>query len=48
MIPAVHQSDKPAPGFTSDPRQMEERGQRSEGLGKAFKVESLNVSAHGE
>jgi hypothetical protein len=48
MIPAVYQGGKPAPGFTPDPRRMEERGQRNEGLGKAFKVESINVSVHGE
>jgi hypothetical protein len=33
MIPAVYQGGKRAPGFTSDPREMEERGQRNEGLG---------------
>jgi hypothetical protein len=48
MIPAVYQGGKPAPGFTPDPRRMEEMGQCNEGSGKAFKVESLNVLAHGE
>jgi hypothetical protein len=48
MIPAAYQGGKPPPGFSSDPRRMEEMGQRNDGLGKAFQVESLYVSSHGE
>ena len=42
MIPAVYQGGKPAPGFTPDPKKMEEMGRFNEELGKAFKIESLN------
>src|SRR3981081_2945358 len=42
MIPAVYQGGRPAPGFTPDPKKMEEMGRFNEELGKAFKIESLN------
>ena len=42
MIPAVYQGGKSAPGFTPDPKKMEEMGRFNEELGKAFKIESLN------
>jgi hypothetical protein len=42
MIPAVYQRGKPAPGFSPNPKQMEEMGRFNEELGKAFKIESLN------
>jgi hypothetical protein len=42
MIPAVYQGGKPAPGFTPDPKKMEEMGRFNEELGKAFKIESVN------
>ena len=42
MIPAVYQGGKPAPGFTPDPKKMEEMGRYNEELGKALKIESLN------
>jgi hypothetical protein len=41
MIPAVYQND-PAPGFTPDPKKVQEMRRFNEELGKAFKVESLN------
>ena len=42
MIPAVYQGGTPPPGFTPDPKKMEEMGRFNEELGKAFKIESLN------
>jgi hypothetical protein len=42
MIPAVYQGGKPAPGFTPDPKKMEEMDRFNKELGKAFKIESLN------
>jgi hypothetical protein len=42
MIPAVYQGGKPAPGFTPDPKKMEEMGRFNEELGKALRIESLN------
>ena len=42
MIPAVYQGRKPAPGFTPDPKAVEEMGRYNEELGKVFKIESLN------
>jgi hypothetical protein len=42
MIPAVYQSGKVAPGFTPDPKKVEEMDKFNEELGKAFKIESLN------
>src|SRR3977135_949067 len=42
MIPALYQGGKPAPGFTPDPKKMEEMGRFNEEMGKAFKIESLN------
>jgi len=42
MIPAVYQGGKPAPGFTPDPKKMEQMGRFNEELGKAFTIESLN------
>jgi hypothetical protein len=42
MIPAVYQGGKPPPGFTPDPKKVEEMGRFNEELGKALKIESLN------
>ena len=42
MIPAVYQGGKAAPGFTPDPKKVEEMDRFNEALGKAFKIESLN------
>ena len=42
MIPAVYQGGPPAPGFTPDPKKVQEMRRFNEELGKAFKVESLN------
>jgi hypothetical protein len=42
MIPAVYQDRQPAPGFTPDPKKVEEMGRFNEELSKAFKIESLN------
>lgn len=42
MIPAVYQARKPAPGFTPDPKKVEEMGRFNEELGKALEIESLN------
>jgi hypothetical protein len=42
MIPAVYQGRQPAPGFTPDPKKLEEMGRFNEELGKALKIESLN------
>jgi hypothetical protein len=41
MIPAVYQGGNVAPGFTPDPKKVEEMGRYNEELGKAFKLESL-------
>lgn len=48
MIPAVYRSGEPAPAFTSDPQQVEERGGVNEALGEAFNIGSPNVSANRE
>jgi hypothetical protein len=42
MIPAVYQGGKPPPGFTPDPKKIEEMGRFNEEMGKAFTIESLN------
>ncbi len=42
MVPAVYQGGKPVPGFTPDPKKMEEMGRFNEEMGKALKIESLN------
>ena len=42
MIPAVYQGGTPPPGFTPDPKKVQEMRRFNEELGKAFKVESLN------
>ncbi|MEP6671497.1 MAG: YciI family protein [Chthoniobacter sp.] len=43
MIPAVYQpGNKVDPGFTPDPKKMEDMGRFNEELGKAVKILSLN------
>ncbi len=42
MIPAVYQGRKPAPGFTPDPKAVDEMRRYNEELGKVFKIDSLN------
>jgi hypothetical protein len=43
MIPAVYQGGKKVdPGFTPDPKKIEEMGKFNEELGKAVKILSLN------
>jgi hypothetical protein len=42
MIPAVYQGGKPVPGFTPDPKKIEEMDRFNEELGNAFTIESLN------
>ncbi len=43
MIPAIYQGgNKVDPGFTPDPKKMEEMGRFNEELGKAVKILSLN------
>src|SRR5258707_4367886 len=43
MIPAVYQGgNKVDPGFTPDPKKMEEMGRFNEEMGKAVKIISLN------
>ncbi len=43
MIPAIYQGgNKVDPGFTPDPKKMEEMGRFNEELGKAVKIISLN------
>jgi hypothetical protein len=42
MIPAVYQGGKTVPGFTPDPKKIEEMDRFNQELGKAFTIESLN------
>jgi len=43
MIPAIYQGGKKVdPGFSPDPKKMEEMGRFNDNLPKGFKLESLN------